>query len=56
MTVSAPMQMATTPASTTKKTAPASVSYDKPELSLQEDVEYSFEERRFASYRTAQVA
>ncbi|TVU20353.1 hypothetical protein EJB05_36560, partial [Eragrostis curvula] len=56
MTVSAPMQMATTPALATTKTAPVRLAFDKPELTLQQDVEYSFEERRLAVNRAAQVA
>uniref|UniRef100_A0A0A9FWN3 Uncharacterized protein n=1 Tax=Arundo donax TaxID=35708 RepID=A0A0A9FWN3_ARUDO len=55
MKVSAPMQMATTPALTATKTS-VSLAHDKPELTLQRDVEYSFEERRLAAYGAAQVA
>ncbi|GJM89680.1 hypothetical protein PR202_ga05891 [Eleusine coracana subsp. coracana] len=54
MTVSAPMQMATTALGTTK-TTPVRLAYDKPKLNLQQGVEYSFEERRLAVYRAAQV-
>ncbi|KAK3138069.1 hypothetical protein QOZ80_5AG0364010 [Eleusine coracana subsp. coracana] len=54
MTVSAPMQMATTALGTTK-TTPVRLAYDKPQLNLQQGVEYSFEERRLAVYRAAQV-
>ncbi|GJN15151.1 hypothetical protein PR202_gb02044 [Eleusine coracana subsp. coracana] len=54
MTVSAPMQMATTALGPTK-TTPVRLAYDKPKLNLQQGVEYSFEERRLAVYRAAQV-
>uniref|UniRef100_A0A0D9WJH0 Uncharacterized protein n=1 Tax=Leersia perrieri TaxID=77586 RepID=A0A0D9WJH0_9ORYZ len=54
MTVSSHMQMAVTPVLTTKVVSV--LSYDESELTLQEDTEYSFEERRFAVYLAAQVA
>ncbi|CAM0954042.1 unnamed protein product [Alopecurus aequalis] len=55
MTVSAPMQMDMTPALTTTRAVPVCLAYDKPELTLPEGAEYSFEERRLA-YLAAQAA
>ena len=55
MTVSAPMQMDTTPALTTTRAVPVSLAYDKPELTLLQGAEYSFEESRLA-YLAAQAA
>uniref|UniRef100_A0A0E0DUJ8 ATP synthase subunit beta n=1 Tax=Oryza meridionalis TaxID=40149 RepID=A0A0E0DUJ8_9ORYZ len=54
MTVSPHMQMAVTPVLTAK--AVSVLSYDEPELTSQEDTEYSFEEKRLAVYLAAQVA
>uniref|UniRef100_A0A0E0JMK1 Microtubule-associated protein MAP65-1a n=1 Tax=Oryza punctata TaxID=4537 RepID=A0A0E0JMK1_ORYPU len=57
MTVTAPMQMAMTPSLVNKVSAtPVSLVYDKPEVTLQEDIEYSFEERRLAIYLARQMA
>ncbi|PNT70759.1 65-kDa microtubule-associated protein 3 isoform X2 [Brachypodium distachyon] len=56
MIVSAPMQMATTPAITTTRDVHVCLDYDKPELTLLEDMEYSVEERRLAFYLAAQAA
>ncbi|KAL6848976.1 hypothetical protein ACP4OV_021559 [Aristida adscensionis] len=53
MTVSAPMQMATTPAPTAARIAPVCLAYDNTELTSQQDVEYSFEERRLAVHLAA---
>lgn len=51
MTVAAPMQLAMTPAVGNKVAAtPVSLVYEKPELALPEEIEYSFEERRLAAY------
>ncbi|KAG8086356.1 hypothetical protein GUJ93_ZPchr0010g8085 [Zizania palustris] len=55
MTGGAGMQMEMTPALTTKA-VPACLAYDKPELTSQEDTEFSFEEKRLAVYLAAQVA
>uniref|UniRef100_A0A0E0L5G3 ATP synthase subunit beta n=1 Tax=Oryza punctata TaxID=4537 RepID=A0A0E0L5G3_ORYPU len=54
MTVSPHMQMAVTPTITAN--AVSVLSYDEPEMTSQEDTEYSFEERRLAVYLAAQVA
>uniref|UniRef100_A0ACD5T7N2 Uncharacterized protein n=1 Tax=Avena sativa TaxID=4498 RepID=A0ACD5T7N2_AVESA len=57
MTVSAPMQVATTPALTTAGGAvPVCLAYDKPELISLEGTEYSFEEMRLVAYLAAQAA
>jgi Ase1/PRC1/MAP65 family protein len=58
MTVTAPMQMAMTPALFNKVIAtPASLFQQKPEPpTLHEDIEYSFEERRLAAYQARLVA
>jgi Ase1/PRC1/MAP65 family protein len=58
MTVTAPMQMAITPAPVNKVIAtPASLFQQKPEpRTLHEDIEYSFEERRLAAYQARLVA
>ena len=56
MTVAAPMQLAMTPAVASKVTAaPVSLVYEKPEPTLPEAIEYSFEERRLAIYLSRQV-
>ncbi|VAH78968.1 unnamed protein product [Triticum turgidum subsp. durum] len=56
MTVAAPMQLAMTPAVASKVTAaPVSLVYEKPEPTLPEAIEYSFEERRLAVYLSREV-
>uniref|UniRef100_A0A453FC34 65-kDa microtubule-associated protein 3 n=1 Tax=Aegilops tauschii subsp. strangulata TaxID=200361 RepID=A0A453FC34_AEGTS len=56
MTVAAPMQLAMTPAVANKVTAaPVSLVYEKPEPTLPEAIEYSFEERRLAVYLSREV-
>lgn len=55
MTVSAPMQVATTPALTAARAVSVCLAYEKPELTSLEGTEYSFEERRLA-YLAAQAA
>lgn len=58
MTVTAPMQLATTPAVANKIVAtPVSLFPEKPEpATLPEEIEYSFEERRLAVYLARQMA
>ncbi|KAK1698956.1 hypothetical protein QYE76_015653 [Lolium multiflorum] len=53
--VSAPMQMDMMPVLTATRATPAYLAYEKPELTLPESIEYSFEERRLA-YLAAQAA
>jgi hypothetical protein len=56
MTVAA-MQLAMTPAVANKVTAaPVSLVYEKPEPTLPEEIEYSFEERRLAFYLSREIA
>jgi hypothetical protein len=57
MTVAAPMQLAMTPAVANKViAAPVSLVYEKPEPTLPEEIEYSFEERRLAFYLSREIA
>lgn len=57
MTVAAPMQLAMTPAVANKVTVtPVSLVYEKPEPTLPEEIEYSFEERRLDVYLARQMA
>ncbi|XP_047057011.1 65-kDa microtubule-associated protein 3 [Lolium rigidum] len=57
MTVAAPMQLAMTPAVANQVTAaPVSLVYEKPEPTLPEEIEYSFEERRLALYLSREIA
>lgn len=57
MTVAAPMQLAMTPAVANQVTAaPVSLVYEKPEPTLPEEIEYSFEERRLAFYLSREIA
>ena len=57
MTVTAPMQVAMTPAVAYKVIAtPVSLFQEKPEPALPEEIEYSFEERRLAIYLARQAA
>jgi len=56
-TVTAPMQMAATPAVANKVVATPETLFQKAELpALPADIEYSFEERRLALYVARQVA
>ncbi|KAM0892430.1 hypothetical protein ACQ4PT_025742 [Festuca glaucescens] len=57
MTVAAPMLLAMTPAVANQVTAaPVSLVYEKPEPTLPEEIEYSFEERRLAFYLSREIA
>lgn len=57
MTVTAPMQMAMTPAPVNKAIATPASLFEKPEPpTLHEEIEYSFEERRLAAYQARVVA
>ncbi|XP_062217988.1 65-kDa microtubule-associated protein 3-like isoform X1 [Phragmites australis] len=57
ITVTAPMQLAMTPAVANKVIAnPVSLFQEKPEPRLPEEIEYSFEEKRLAVYLARQMA